>query len=389
MHQILFSRQAILNRGYDVMGYELSCHGDGRVEATENDKRMMAFLLDMGIEKIAGKKQAFLEVDASFIEQSFSELLSPEHVGLIVPASVSQVCSVDCAEKLNELGYPLVIDLQDGEQADERWLDLAKYIRIHVGQMDLIKQLRVRTGSMIIAGVDDYESYHKLSDLGAGFFQGAFFSKPDLAMDQPVGPSRLSVLNAMQQIVRADSLEEIEAVLLQDMDLSYRMFKLINSAAFGFQREIDSVRQAVALLGKERIKLWLTTLSFASLNDNKPSELMHTALVRGRMMELLAEGDGHAHPSDIFLVGMFSLLDAMLDQPIENILETLTLPDAVRKGLIDSDDRYARMIGAIQTVEQQGWAAAVDGFQELGVEIKAVIPIYWDALEWADENALL
>jgi len=390
-HQFFLSRQPVLDHRYDVVGYELSCQQEGQnglVEAQVNDKRVTAFLLDMGVEKIAGSKQVFLKVNAPFIQQAFAELLPAEYVSLIVPAAVSRQCPAEYADALDAQGYSLVLDLQDGEAPDEHWQTRAKYIRLHIDQLQLITQLRSRMGNMIVCGVEDYDSYHSLSALRIGYFQGGFFSKPDLTVEHPIGPSRLSVLHAMQQVVQAESLEDIEAVLLQDVDLSYRMFRLINSAAFGFQREIDSVRQAVALLGKKRIQLWLMALSFSALNDNKPSELMHIALVRGRMMELLAEYDGYEQTADVFLIGMFSLLDAMLDQPMETIVETMTLPDTVKRGLTDPHDRYARMVRAIQAMEKQNWTAVVDDFHALGLKITTVTAMYWDAVSWADEHAL-
>ena len=391
LKSVCLSQQPIFNQYGEVLGYEIAFPGhlvEG--EAGKSDlsisKQSFVDLLDIGIHQVAGHKPVFIDAGSHFFLHSYHQILPKEQVGLKVPSCVTAMVNLQDNDVWKE-DFLVILDLQEDEYRVERnWLERANYLRIPVNERNKWEQLRSWRSKTIFANINDYEHYQAATQMGGQFFQGDFFRRPNLKSHKIIEPAQMSVMQALQKVIQAEDLSEIEEVLVKDVGLAYRLFKFLNSAAFAFRHEISSVKQAVSLLGKKQIQFWLTALSFQSLNEHKPIEILRTALIRARMMELIAEMDEEEVATDAFLVGMFSLLDAMLDQPMDEILSSLTLPEAVHQGLNDPYNRNFRLLEAIRTMESQGWEAAFRMFADLGLKISTITAFHWEATNWATKQ---
>jgi EAL and modified HD-GYP domain-containing signal transduction protein len=183
----------------------------------------------------------------------------------------------------------------------------------------------------------------------------------------------------------AEAIRDVEEVIVRDVGLSYRLLKYINSAAFGIRSEIGSVRQALSLLGLRNIRRWLSVLSLALLGKNKPHELILTAMLRGRILEEMVNGLKQQGASECFLLGLFSLLDTFLDQPMEQVLQEVSLPRDVYEGLTNPESRFGNMLDVVKAIESGHWNDVDDFCKESGLSNEDLIVIYTDSLKWVDE----
>ena len=188
--------------------------------------------------------------------------------------------------------------------------------------------------------VETQEDYAFCADLGCELFQGYFFCRPELLRDREIAASRLSLLEVIAALQDPGvDLAQLERLIARDVSLSFRLLRYINSAFFGLRMEVSSIGQALALLGVQNLRRWATLSVFASIDD-KPPELTVTALIRGRFCELAGEHLS-AIQGELFTLGMFSVIDALMDTPIEEVLASIPFPGDMRRGA----DRACRREG--------------------------------------------
>src|SRR4051812_168977 len=204
-------------------------------------------------------------------------------------------------------------------------------------------------------------------------FQGYFFCKPERMEAEGVAPNKLSMLQlvAALQDPKID-IHELELLVSRDIALSYRLLRYINSAFFGLRREVDSITRALMLLGIDNVKRWATLSVFAGV-DEKPRELIETALVRARFCELAGDGN----KDQLFTLGLFSVVDALMDAPMEDVLAPMPFPDEMRNALIAHEGERGALLATAIAFERGDFAAVSEREADA----------YTEALAWATEAA--
>ena len=175
-------------------------------------------------------------------------------------------------------------------------------------------------------------------------------------------------------------IRDVEELVSQDVSLSYRLVRCVNSAIYAPRYPIDSIRQALFVLGLNQLASWVSIMSLSGLND-KPSELLMTALIRAKMCEFLARELGLPAPDSYFTVGLFSLLDALLDRPMDEILASLPLATEISEALLKGEGEAGEILKCVLAQEQ----GALETVEELGFEVAAVSEAWVKAVEWARE----
>ncbi|AFI84089.1 histidine kinase [Methylophaga nitratireducenticrescens] len=210
--------------------------------------------------------------------------------------------------------------------------------------------------------------------------QGYFYTLPDTSIDKKVAPATQTLMELLVKLQDPEvEVDELAEIINQDVALSYKLLRLINSAFFGLPREVGSTRQAIVMLGQNKIKTWASLLCLSGLDD-KPNELRTTAMIRGRMCELLAKHyKGHA---DVFFAaGLFSTLDALMDKPLEVLLQDLPLSEELHSALLFKEGVTGNALNQVLNYERGNWSA-ID-YSVAGAD--TLLAAYLDALYWAKE----
>jgi EAL and modified HD-GYP domain-containing signal transduction protein len=222
-------------------------------------------------------------------------------------------------------------------------------------------------------------------EAGCQLFQGFYFSRPATRSAKALPAKRLAYLNLFSALNKPDlTINQLEDLVKRDVSLTIRVLRSINSAAYALRHEITSLRHALQLLGMQQVRTWASVWAMAGLNGSGPTEAMSIALLRGRSCETIGHAwSGAEAGGALFLVGMCSMLDAILDQPIEQAIAPLTLTAGVRDTLLGGTSAMRAILDGVIAHEQGDWDKSTQIMRRLGLPASLLPAAYTDALRWA------
>lgn len=362
----MIARQAIVNAQGDVVAHELlqRSRGPASLIAGNDVGLIFAALANVCNEQTVCAKPIFIKCSHESMANGQLELVSSNHVVLEVAplghAATSEVqarLSILCA--LRERGFQLAFNQTVLESAYAAWLPLADYIKLDLSTLRadqlavLVGYAQRHSAAQIIAEkVETALQFATLKAMGIQLFQGYWFARPTLMESRLLSPGQASIIQLINLLRQQSHADAIEAILKKDAALAFNLMRLINSAGLGMAREITSFRQAMLILGQKKMFRWAALLLTASQFGNVPSSVGQTAVVRGRMMELLAlELWGEEEADQAFVVGVFSLLDVMLQMPMSATLQLLDVPDTVGRALLHREGALGELLQLAQSCE--------------------------------------
>ena len=227
--------------------------------------------------------------------------------------------------------------------------------------------------------VETQEEYNQLKGEGFDYFQGYFFSKPTVVSQKELSSDSISLLRLLSELQNPDvELDEIEKLVSQNISLSFKLLRYINSAAFALNNKLTSIRQIVIYFGIQRLKDWVCLIALSDNND-KPPELIYTGLVRAKMCELIGEEIGAVEKDSYFIVGLFSILEALVDQPLEVVLDQLPLDKQINLALTESEGEMGKALYCTLSCEQCIWSDIA--FPDISIE--RLSDLYMQATIWS------
>ncbi|CAG0962127.1 Cyclic di-GMP phosphodiesterase CdgJ [Burkholderiales bacterium] len=397
-------RQPIVDRSQSIIGYEMLFRASAEAETAEIGDAMAAdanvlvnTFTNMGTESLVGNKLAFINVEKDLIAGNYLALLQPQGVVLELQLSVQQ--SPDLIERvkaLREEGYAIALDDFDANPQQAAFLPVANYVKLDVrthglercGQ--LAKALARFPVKKVAKKLENQAEFKFCRDANFDFFQGFFFAKPETVKARVVAPSFASIFHLLNLVRNGAEVSDIETALKRDMTLSYKLLRYINSAGFGLSCEIQSFRHAVAILGYQKLYRWLTLLLLtADKNGRTAPALIKTAVTRGRLMELL--GEKHVSPSErdnLYVVGVFSMLDAILEMPMDAVLEQLNLPEVVNDALLHNAGVFAPFLQLAVACEDPEMKEVSELAGLLGITAQQLNSAHLEALDWVEKLGL-
>ena len=348
MQSAFIARQPIFNRKLDVVGYELLFRGrgyagDGRSDSPHRATATVVLnsFTELELNRIVGRKRAWINVAREFILGGLVEAIPPGLGGLeVAEDEVFDDEMVTALRDLKDRGYRLALDGFGSVPQPESVLELFDVVKLDVSRLEAgelaghVETLRPYPCEVLAKRVATPPEHELCVDAGCDLFQGYFFCQPAVVATRSITANRLALLQVVAALQRPDvELSDLEQLIARDVALSFRMLRYVNSAYFGLRGDVRSIGQALALLGVDNARRWATLSVLASVDD-KPTELTLTALTRARFCELAGEQLQLASPSELFTLGLFSVIDALMDMPMQDAVESLPLADDMRDALI-------------------------------------------------------
>lgn len=397
----MIARQAIVDSHQAVFGYELfdrSTASDAHSAASDAALLFNA-LSYAGTESLVGEKLVFINCTHESLSGGHLELIHPEKVVLEVPTLPESATLQDIEgriptlEGLRKQGFRLAFSEQILRRQYVSWLPLAAFIKLDMMTFapetaeSLVKFSRAHTNAQLIAEkVESAEQHQLMADLGVRLFQGYWFAKPALVQAHTIRPSQATVVQLINLVRKQASTAEIEDLLKKDPTLSFNLLRFINSSGFGLSCEITSFRHAVMILGLKKLFRWAALLLTTSRAGGSPPVVGTTAVVRGRLMELLAAELMPPEECDnAFVVGVFSLLDAMLGVSMEKAMESVALPQPVVDALLHNTGPFAPFLALAKACEAGDDAAFARYAEDLHLSNRQVNWAHLQALTWAED----
>jgi len=396
----MIARQAIVNTQQAVIGHELfnRARSSGEHTATSDVLLMFTALSHTGAEELLGNKLIFINCTHETLAGGHLDLLNPDKVVLEIPplghTAVDEVnARLPILSALRERGFHLAFNHTVLESAYAPWLPLADYIKLDLSVLapDQLAVLvryagRHSKAELIAEKVETAQQYDFAAGQGIALFQGYWFARPAVIEARVLTPAQACIIELINKVRQQASTEEIEEVLKKDPSLAFNLLRLINSAGFGLQHEITSLRQAVLLLGLKKLFRWAALLFTATRASGAPSSLGHTAVVRGRLMELLTlEILSQEDADQAFVTGIFSLLDVMLGMPMEAALGLLNLPAVVVAALLRHEGTLGDLLTLAQACEMNDDVAFDRAAHNLRLTSSQINLAHLQALAWADQ----
>ncbi|MBV1907161.1 MAG: HDOD domain-containing protein [Pseudomonadales bacterium] len=346
---IYLARQPIFDSQMKLHAYELLFRSDEKNQATFIDGEaataevLTSAIIDIGLEKIVGARPAYINMTYQFLT---GNILTPHLKDRLVLEILEDVVPDDALiDRLNELyndGYTLALDDFIYKPELEFMLELAQIVKfdvMHLGTARLeeqVNKVRPFNVKLLAEKVETKDEFEFCKAIGFDYYQGYFFCKPEVVKGKRLSGNRMLMLNLMSKLQDPEiELDELDILIAQDASLAYKLLRHINSAFFGVDKNISSIKHAIAMAGIDTIKQWTTLSLMSKLGENKTSEILLLALVRANMCQILAGTQTTYAPDEYFTVGLFSVLDALLDKPMDEILTTLPLAQDVKDALID------------------------------------------------------
>jgi len=392
------ARQPILDADLEVIGYELLFRSglENVFDADSPDRASSAVIADafltFGLEALTGGKRAFFNFSRRFVVGDFAQLLPRDQAVIELLETIEPDAEVIAAcRRLKARGYTLALDDFTWSDAYLPLVELADIVKVDFlvtrgeERVNLARRLR-RFGSTLLAEkVETREDFEDGLAAGYQWFQGFFFSRPKIVVGQDVRAYKPHYLRILELIRIPDvDLREVERVVRRDVSLCYKLLRYVNSASFARQEHVHSISHALSLVGLEEVRKWVALLTIAGMSEGKPSELIRTALVRARFCEQLAKPFGlEDSQTELFLLGLFSLIDALLDRPLKKVLHEIPLADDVVLALRDRAGPLARPYRCMLAYERGHWAELDRLTAELPAHGTDIPKLYLGALEWA------
>lgn len=395
MYDIFLARQPIYTRSLEVHAYELLFRADQLNEARfldGEDATSQVFinaLMDIGLTDLVGTRPAFVNCTERYLLEGLPAPVVPTQVVLEVLEDILPTEQlIRAVKKLRQLGYLIALDdfvYDDSKRALVENADLVKVDVLAMSAAQLAQQvtlLKTFNKPLLAEKVEDFDTFSRCKALGFDYYQGYFFSRPNIVKGKHTPSSKLSIMQLLAKINAPDlEFRDLEKLIVQDVTMSYRILRYINSAMYSLPRKVESVHRAITLLGLKSIRSWINILAMSNVDD-KPYELMKIALIRAKMCELLAQNTAVSSEA-AFTVGLFSTLDALIDQPLEDVLDKLPLSDDINNALLNKHGMLGDILLTVLAYEQGNWQMATENHSQQSSPLGSS---YLDALRWADET---
>jgi len=398
------TRHAILDRDKKVQGYEISFRTslDKMYEKMPKDdqqtsKVLTDIFLSLGLDKVTDGKRAFVRFSRNMLISEFAKMFPKDKIAIeIGPAIKPDAKIINACKDLKESGYMLVLDDYSFQPDYMNLLPLAHMIKVDAQKIGefirktIVRKLQPNGIQCLVKNVENQQLFYKSFPMGYDFFQGDFFSKPAKLDKKDVPVHKINFMQMLKEINQPElDFNKIENIIKRDVSLTYKLLRMINSSAFGIKNEVKSIKQALVILGQIEVKKWITLIILSNIGDDKPDALMKKALLRAKLLEIVAPvaGLGQDAPN-LFLVGMFSLMDAMMNQPLESILEGLPLDNDIKNTLLGNESRYQKIYQLTLSYEKGDWTKVGELSKEMKLEEDQLPDYYKQSVEWVNSVAI-
>jgi EAL and modified HD-GYP domain-containing signal transduction protein len=297
---------------------------------------------------------------------------------------------LDAIKKMAKQGYRIALDDFVPSKEWQPFLPYVSFIKFDIRIVPIAKaglfisKLRGSKIKFLAEKVETYDEFEQAKKAGFDYFQGYFFSKPELIQRKALQPSFLTIVQLCKEIAKEEiDYKELESLIARDLSLSYKLLTFVNSSAI-VSSKIQSFKQALVYLGEKRLRQFISLVAIASTDSSKPNYLYGLSIQRARFCQLAWCKGGQRSDADLaFLTGMFSLLDCLLDQPLESIVELIPIDEAVKLALTKGEGALGKILSLSKSYEHADW----EQVSELGISLElsdeVLSQCYDEALQWS------
>ncbi|HNR50668.1 MAG TPA: HDOD domain-containing protein [Deltaproteobacteria bacterium] len=393
------ARQPIFSRDKKIYAYELLFR-DGMKDffpdidgSSATSRVLSSAFFSSDIKQITSGKKAFINFNRDLINQRIP-LLFPSQVTIveILEDVEPDGLFIENCRALSSKGYKIALDDFQYRRELDALIPIADIIKMDFQNTDpetleqYVEMFSRKGYTLLAEKVETVEEFRKACSMGFTYFQGYFFSKPELVRETEIPALKMNLIQIMSEAGNDEfRINEMERLIERDVGISYKLLRYLNSPFFRTRNEIRSIRHAIIMLGEKELKRFLSVIVMSELSQDKPDELIRSSIIRAKLCENLGFlRKGGSDPSELFTLGLFSLIDAILDSPMESVLKKLPLSRSIKAALLDQQSPLAPYLELARSYERGNWTEVMVQGSSLGIDIQRLPEIYFRALGWAD-----
>lgn len=402
-HKFFIGRQPILDREQKLIGYELLFRAAdvSAANVTDYSQASASVILNsithFGLQEVLGRYFGYFNVSYDLLMDDALELLPRNQVviELLEVIEITDEVIARCQE-LKQKGFTLALDDHVYSPDFEPLYAIVDVIKIDVlltpaEQIPAeVERFRGRGMRLLAEKVENQEMFRLCYDLGFEMFQGYYFARPVVLNKKRVDVSGLSMVKLLNQVMGEVEVAEIEETFRQNPSMAYNLLRLVNSVAMGLRERIKSLRHAIVVLGRQQLLRWAQLALFAAKGGQEvQSPLLEVAALRGRLMELLVKN----HPvfstlkeySDrAFMTGVLSLLDALFETTMDQVITELNLTDDIRLALLEREGDLGFLLQLAERVEQNDFETVIQMLAQLKLSQEVLVDVHLQAIQWTN-----
>jgi metal-dependent hydrolase len=399
MEEAFIGRQAILDQKKNVYAYEILFRSglknafdpslDGNV-ATQSV--MVNTMLDFGMKKLVSDKKAFINFTEKNLLNRAPQLLPADSIVVEILETVQPTPAIlEAVQELKDEGYKIALDDFVLLPGYEPLIDMADIIKVDFRitedpeERKRLREILPGHVRLLAEKIETEEEFHQALEYGYVLFQGYFFCKPVVLHKKKLTSNALSQIRLLKEVNRQDfDFSAIINVISSDTNLVHKLLTYINSVGIGLTYHISNLRQAAVLLGSGGMRRWVTLISLQTFSEDKPPELFTISLLRAKFCELIAHEIKRPNltPDTGFLLGMFSLLDVLLSQPMEEVLKEVGLSSELNAALLGEDNILRHVLDLVIAYEQGDWDKVIACCRRENIPVEHLQPCYDEVLKW-------
>jgi c-di-GMP-related signal transduction protein len=396
---IYIARQPIFTKNKDIYAYELLFRGGTEnyftgIDGDSATSRVLSnTFFNTGVEQLTSGKRAFINFTKSLLAKKIPLMFPLQFTTIEILEDVAPDEEIiDSCMDFSIQGYDIALDDFEYTPALDPLIDLAKIIKV-----DFIKSTKneiaeycsrflPRGIKLLAEKVETAREFEEALTMGFTYFQGYFFSKPQVIKETEIPSLKMNLLRIIAEAKSDDfDVSKLQKLIEQDVGISYKLLRYLNSPFFRRVNEISSIRQAIVMLGEKGIRSFLSVIILAELSQDKPDELIKSSVIRARICEKLRLEEGKGpDPSELFTLGLFSHIDAILDNTMENIMKKLPLSMNIKKTLLGEANTLKNYLDLAVNYQNASWEEVSILADKLRINQDKLPSIYFDALGWAD-----
>ncbi|RRS08969.1 HDOD domain-containing protein [Pseudoalteromonas sp. J010] len=394
------ARQPIFNVQRELIGYELLFRDSlnnvfPEIDGDEATSRLIeGSQFTFGLDDLTNQHPAYINFTLETLSKGYAQMLSPEQVVVEILETVQPGKRLLAhVKELKEKGYTLALDDYQHQNVWRHFFPYVDQIKVDflstsTDQINIIKAAikDFPNIDLVAEKVETYEQFELAKSLGFKFFQGFFFAKPEMVKTKALAPSELAMAELLYETSSVEpDLARITQVFERDVNLSYKLLRYANSAVFKRRAEISTIKQALVVLGSIELKRLISLLFASQLNTEKPKELLSLSLLRAHFMEAVATKAGKVSDTgSAFLIGMMSLMDAILDDDMATLLTKLPLSQEIKATLLKKPSQFGIYLDLAESMEKGDWDNVETVSKPLGVSPERIAQLYQSSQLWSD-----
>ena len=392
------ARQPIFDRDMNIFGYELLFRSgfENCFTCLDGDRATAQVIADsalsFGFENLLGGGKGFINFTRNSLLSDFALVLPKRQAVVEILENVEPDSEVlDACSRLKKKGYILALDDFVYDAKYNKLLKMADIVKVdffvsNEEEREKMAATLIPLGvKMLAEKVESMEEYRQAVEMGYHYFQGYFFSKPVILSKKDIPGSKINQLRLLQMINEDEmDFQALSDLVQNEMSICYKLIKVVNCAAFGLRSRITSIKQALSMLGEKGIRTWASILSMLNLAEDKPKELILSSLVRAKFCESLSswvkkwQNDGES----LFLVGLFSRLDAIVGRPLKDLLSELPLKDNIKAAILGRVE-WGLALALIEAFEKCAWSEITRLASQLEIDEAILRDFYFEAVKWS------